>query len=307
MSENISVIDIANLNWDDLKFVLAVAEAGSVNSAARRLGVNHATVLRRIAQLEASLGHHFFDRDAAGYRPSRQGEKAVASAIRIRKELQSLNQVLNGLSTELDGKIRVTTTDSLLTSVVGAALRSFHERFPQIQIELVITNQLLRLNERAADVAIRPTREAPEGMHAQRICKLGFAIYASKKFMASAPDSPTPNTRWLALNPGQNKSPSEYWMQTHYPNALITITADSFASLGKLAEQDQGLAVLPCCLGETSDTLVRVGDPLADIETALWVMTPTELAGTARVQAFCEHMAEALSLEQAVISGTRSA
>lgn len=300
------LMNLNESNWDDLKFVLAVAEAGSVNSAARRIGVNHATVLRRIAQFEAALGHQIFDRGPSGYRPSRQGEMVVASAIRMRSELQALNESLNGLSDDFDGQITVTTTDSLLATVVGTALQSFQLRFPKISIELVITNRLLSLANRHADVAIRPTREAPDGMHAVRVCSLGFGMYASPDYIELNPATPDEMSRWLILNPRENKAPSQYWMQTHYPNAISAISAETYLALSTLAEKGLGIAVLPCCLGESSRYLVRIGDTLRDIETALWIMSPRDLAGTPPIRAFYQHFSKSLRQNEGLISGGRT-
>ena len=162
--------------------------------------------------------------------------------------------------------------------------------------------EMQRVN-RHADVAIRPTREPPDAMNAARICSLGFAIYASDQYLKSDPAAPHANSRWLVLNPGENKAPTTYWMQTHFADAFAAISADSYVALCRLAEQGHGLAVLPCCLGESSAQLVRVGEPLADIETALWVMTPVALAGVPRIRAFCEHVSAALAQDESVISG----
>ncbi len=291
------------MNWDDLKYVLAVAESGSANGAARRLGVNHATVLRRIAQIEAALGTVVFDREAAGYRVTRVGQVVVEGADRVRQDVKSLQSSLAGPSAGMVGQVRVTTTDSLMVSVVGSALQTFQQAYPRISIDLMMTNHLVDLSQRQADVAIRPTRSIADGVRAERVAGLAFALYASPGYLKRDPDAPTRSSRWLVVDPSQMGSPTRYWMQTHFPEADERVRAGSFLALGALAAQGQGITILPCCLGETTPGLVRVGKPLSDIETSLWVMTTNELAGSPRIDAFCEHMLDALRQQARLLEG----
>lgn len=291
------------MNWDDLKFVLAAAEAGSVNGAARRLGVNHATALRRIAHLETTLDLRIFDRTTNGYVVTRDGNYVVSAAQKIRDEVHALERQLAGKSDLMEGSIRVTTTDSLMVSVVGPALRSFQDRHPSITLELVMTNALVDLDRSQVDVAIRPTRTPPEGLRSQRPSGLGFGLYASADFLRRHPNAPDARSPWLVMDSSQLTSPTQYWMRTHYPGAIERVRAGSFVTLTELAEQGQGLAILPCCLGGRSSTLVRIGELLADIETGIWVMVPAHLAGAERIEAFCEHMMRSLGAQTGLLEG----
>ncbi len=294
----------ADLNWDDLKYVVSVADAGSVSGAARRLGVNHATVLRRIASIESAVDHRLFDREATGYSPTPWGEYVVSCAQRVRQELQALEQQLAPNDNELEGHVRLTTTDSLLITVVGPALRSFQREHPRISVELIVSNQILSLDERHADIAIRPTRNVPDKVSAHRVCELGFSIYASKALLAEIPGAPNRESRWLAINESE-PSPTHYWMKTHWPDAQIVLRTDSFATLTQLVEQGHGLAVLPCCLGDHSSQLQRIGDLLPELETTLWVIAPSDLDGVARVNRLCQHLLNEMISQQHLISGNR--
>ncbi|MEZ5740967.1 MAG: LysR family transcriptional regulator [Burkholderiaceae bacterium] len=290
------------MNWDDLKFVLAVAECGSVSAGARHLGMNHTTVLRRIAQIEDAMQLSIFEHQASGYKVTREGARVVASAARIRAELQALDRTLTAGSLELDGQIRLTTTDSLMMTVIGPALSEFQRGHPRIMIELLITNQVVDLARRQADVAIRPTRTVPQGMQASRVASLRFALYASRRYLQTDPGAPNLRSDWLVTEESLMLSPTQYWMRTHHPHAKEKVRADSFVALARLAEQGQGLAVLPCFLGDTAE-LVRIGAPLADIDTSLWVMTPADMAGAARIDAFCKHMTVAIQKQADLLEG----
>lgn len=107
------------LSWDDLRLVLAVAQAGSLAGAARRLGISHATVFRRLAAIEAELGVKLFERTRAGYAPTPAGEDAAAAAERIQDEVHGVERRVAGRDVRPSGTVRVTTTDTLLSGLLS--------------------------------------------------------------------------------------------------------------------------------------------------------------------------------------------
>ena len=149
------------VNWDDLRFVLAVADHGSVAAAARRLGVNHTTVLRRMHAFEESQKIRLFERLPTGYVLTAEGEQLVAAARSIDDTVTGLERRIAGRDLKLEGVIRVTTTDTFMASMLPPHLADFRKKHPRIAIELALTNSRLNLTKRDADVAIRPARELP--------------------------------------------------------------------------------------------------------------------------------------------------
>ena len=118
--------------WDDLRFVLAVAEAGSVNAAASRLGVNHATILRRVAAFEADHATTVFVRNAKGYTVAPDAV-AIIDAIRtVEKSVDAMERVISGHGARLDGSVRLTSTDSLCQTVLPPIIRNFHRAHPKL-------------------------------------------------------------------------------------------------------------------------------------------------------------------------------
>src|SRR5262245_6222849 len=111
-----------SIEWDDLRYVLAVASAGSLANAARNLGVNHTTVLRRVSAFERRLGLRLFERLPTGYVLTPGGEELIAAARHIDERVTELERKLTGRDLRLSGVVRVTTTDTLMASILPETL-----------------------------------------------------------------------------------------------------------------------------------------------------------------------------------------
>jgi len=143
------------MGWDDLRYVLAVARTGSLAGAARSLGVNHTTVLRRVDAFEKTLGLRLFERLPAGYILTAGGEELIAAARHIHGTVAMLERKLAGQDLRLSGVVRVTTTDTLMSSILPEILAEFRASHSRIQVETAVSNLMLNLTKRDADVAVR--------------------------------------------------------------------------------------------------------------------------------------------------------
>lgn len=144
------------IDWDDLRFALAVATEGSVAAAARAMSVNHSTVLRRIGAFEKRLGVRLFDRLPTGYVLTAGGEELIASARRMDETVTALERKLAGRDLHLSGTLRVTTADTLAGSILPKIVAGFRAANPGIVVELAVSNAMFNLTKRDADVALRP-------------------------------------------------------------------------------------------------------------------------------------------------------
>src|SRR5690606_24578589 len=127
---------MASFDWDELRYVLAVAESGSLAGAARALGVNHTTVLRRVGAFEKKLGLRIFDRLPTGYALTAGGEQLVEAARQIDDTVTALERRLVGQDLRLSGTVRVTSTDTLMGSILPEILAEFRHQHPGIELEL---------------------------------------------------------------------------------------------------------------------------------------------------------------------------
>ena len=165
------------IDWDDIRYFLAVARRGSITSAARDLGVNHSTVSRRIAAFEDNLGVRLFDRIATGYNLTPAGQEMVPSAQRMEEEAL-------GLDTALSGVLRVTTAGTFVNPFLMEQIGRFLTEYPGIDIELVVSTDLANLHAREVDVAIRATMNPPDTLVGRRIGRLTAMLYGRSDFIA---------------------------------------------------------------------------------------------------------------------------
>ena len=149
------------LDWTDLRYFAAVSRTGGLARAARELGVNHSTVFRRINALETDLGVRLFERAGGRYVLTTAGEEMMATAASVEEQITALDRRISGRDYRLSGTIRVTTTDTIGLWFVQPYLFQFHQHYPGIQVELIISSEFFSLSKREADIAIRPTQNPP--------------------------------------------------------------------------------------------------------------------------------------------------
>jgi DNA-binding transcriptional LysR family regulator len=293
--------------WDDLRYVLAVVNAGSLAGAARSLGVNHTTVLRRVGALEQRLGLRLFERLPTGYVLTAGGEEFIAAARQIDDTVTDLERKLAGQDLRLSGVVRVTTTDTLMGSILPEMLAEFCAAHPGIGIEVAISNVMFNLTKRDADVAIRPATEPPETLIGRRIATIAFAIYASPDYLAKhRKTSDLTAHQWIGLDDSLADTSVARWMRAALPQSKIALRADSILALSHAARAGLGLVALPCYLGDTSPHLACVHRPIAAMQTALWILTHEDLRHTARIRAFTEFAAGALIRRRPLLEGAEA-
>jgi len=294
------------MRWDDLRYVLAVASTGSLASAARSLGVNHTTVLRRVDAFEKTLGLRLFERLPTGYVLTAGGEELIAAARHIDGTVTALERKLAGQDLRLSGVVRVTTTDTLMGSILPEILAEFREIHPGIQVEIAVANPMFNLTRRDADVAIRPAKDPPGTLVGRRVAKVAFAIYASPRHLAKQRTDKLADHRWIGPDDSLAGTSVAQWMRSHLPLSEITLRADSLLALRQAAQAGLGLAALPCYLGDTAADLVCLHRPIPEMETALWILTHEDLRRTARIRAFTEFAANALSHRRPLLEGAQA-
>jgi DNA-binding transcriptional LysR family regulator len=298
---------MAGLEWDDLRYVLAVANAGSLAGAARKLHVNHTTVLRRISAFEKRVGLRLFERLPSGYVLTAGGEELIAAARHLEDTIANVERKLAGRDLRVSGTVRVTTTDTLIASILPEILAEFRAAHSGIQIELAVSNLMLNLSKRDADIAIRPAKDPPETLVGRRVARIAFAIYGSPHYLAKHPDiDDLAGHEWVGTDDSLAGTSVAQWMRSNLAGSEITLRADSLLVLRQAAQAGLGLAALPCYLGDTSPNLVCVHEPIAAMETALWILTHEDLRHTARIRAFTEFAANAFAQRRPLLEGAEA-
>lgn len=293
-------------NWDNIRYFLALARTGSLSGAARSLGVNHSTVIRRLAAFEASIGARLFARERNERLLTPVGKDILPLAEQIEKNIQQLDQTLKGKDTNLSGVIRVTTTDTLASTLMPSLIASFRAAYPEINIVLIIDNQVIRLSKNA-DVSIRPARAPEEDLVGRPVCNLAHAIYCAPRYLEK---HNTPNSLedlkahdWVVPDPSLENYPVVQWTREHLSAARIAASSASILSLAALVRSGLGIAMLPCFLADDDPQLVRLSKDVKEVTSKLWLLTHSDLRGCTRIRKFREFTFNFLSRQSELIEG----
>ncbi len=276
--------------WSDLEFVLAVAKEGSAAAAARALGVNHATVIRRIQNFEAQWSNPIFEHRRDGYRLTEKGEVFLEAAETIGEALADLQRKAAGNEEKLGGHVRITTTDSVFPILVRE-VPALKRAYPDILLDLTISNQRLDLFNREADIALRPSHQPPSDLVGRKVGVLAFGLYRPAD---TDPTTPLQDLPWLALDNPLLDSTTGRRVSEYIEKFEITARADSFVSLAQLAEEGVGCAFMPCHLGDASDRLVRVQPAPMDLDVDVWLLSHKDILRARRVRACVDFLYGAL-------------
>lgn len=289
-------MDEQRIRWDDLQIVWAIAESGTLSGAGRRLGISHATVFRRLTDMEARLGVTLFERSRTGYTPSPAGEDLAAVANRVEADIVGAERRLAGKDLKLSGTIRVTTTDTLFTGLLAPIFAEFRANYPEISLEVVISNQVHSLSKREADVAIRPTQNPPETLVGRRIGSIEQAVYGCGEYWkdASTPLAELASHAWVGPDKHMGNGALEAWMAKQGLDGRCQYRLDSMLGMQTAIRHGPALAVLPCYLGDTTSDLRRLTDPLPELATPLWILTHPDLRRVSRIRAFTREIGEAI-------------
>jgi DNA-binding transcriptional LysR family regulator len=291
------------IDWDDVRYFLAVARGGSVRAAAVALGVNHSTVLRRVAQLEERLGAQMFEKLPSGYRLTTTGEEVLELADQMEASSRQLETRVFGRDQTVRGLLRVTLAPPLATHLLMPDFAAFARRHPDIEMDILSSGELANLTNREADVAIRVVydrKNLPLNLHGLKGPDVFGGIYmSSDRLVAWRAGVPDP-LRWIVIS--AHGVPD--WVDagevgaTGVPFRVTDAEAQIVA-----ARQGLGITTLPCFVGDADPFLVRVPGTNLHTYGALFILTQGETRKTKRVRLFTEFVSRRLAAYAPLLSG----
>lgn len=300
-------------DWNDARLLLAVSRTGSLTAAAKGLRVDHSTVFRRLAALEARLGLPLFERGPGGtYQPTTAGVRAALAAERMEDEALGLARDLAGQDRRLTGRLRVTCSETLAYRLLTRHIARFRAAQPGIVVELVVDSRVLNLSRREADVALRVARPREGDLWGRKLADVAWTAYGAADYLSGVPPlaSPAdlgshPLIGWEEGTAGINAAD---WLTKAVPSAAVVYRTNSLVNQLVAARAGIGLAVLPCYLGDPEPGLARAlpGGPVRALERELWIVTHQDLRRTARVRAFFDAVAEGIGADRMLIEGGAS-
>src|SRR5690348_4301241 len=172
------------LDWNDLRYFLAVANGGSTLAAGRALRISQTTVARRIAALEQALGLRLFDKRQAGYALTPTGQELLSRAEQVEHAATAFSEAAAAQSRDVSGTVKITTEEVYAITVLAPILRELHEAHPGIMIELDTSQQVRDLGAGEADISLRSTKgpDQPAGLVGRQLCADDWALYCSRSY-----------------------------------------------------------------------------------------------------------------------------
>jgi DNA-binding transcriptional LysR family regulator len=297
------VPDRTMIDWDDVRHFLAVARGGSVRAAAEHLGVNHSTVLRRIAQLEERLGARMFEKLPSGYRLTAAGEDVLEFADQMEASSHQLETRVFGRDQSVRGLLRVTLAPPLAVHLLMPDFAEFARLHPDIEMEILPSGDLVNLTNREADVAIRVVydrKTLPHNLHGLKGPDLFGGVYMSRdRLDAWRAGTPDP-IRWIVIS---SHGIPDWAGEGEVRTAKGPFrTTDGEAQLAAV-RQGIGITTLPCFVGDTDPLLARVPGTELHMYGTLWLLTQGETRKTKRVRLFTEFVSRRLAAYAPLLAG----
>ena len=290
------------MDWDDIRFYLAVARHGSIRGASGHLSVNASTVARRVDAYEKKIGVRLFERLPSGYVLTKTGQDMMASAELIENEIASLDRRVTGRDSQLDGTLRITLPAPFATNLLMDDIAEFEQQFPGIQIDLHVSYDVLNLSKREADVAIRITDSPDEHLVGKKVGKLAFSVYGSVDYLSKHDIKMKPhNMKWLKF--GNDKDITELNVDSQFQKIPVSHTIADPSVLFHAIKAGMGVGTLACFMGDADPALQRICDEELQSCGDIWLLSHKDLRTTARVKVFIEFMSNAFMQHQRKLSG----
>lgn len=279
------------MDWDNARVFLAVMRAGTLRAAAEQLEIDQATVGRRLAAMEKSLGARLFLRTPAGYVPTPAGDMAAAAAERMEQGAEQLLRQMQGIDERLCGVVRVAATDTSARHFLVPALHKMRQQHPGIRVVLSTSNHISNLTRREADLAVRTVRPDSPDLIARHLKRLHTGLYASPAYL-QARGEPEPGTALKGhdvvlyqkdLRPRQGDA---LCGETH-ANAAVAIEVNSSVMLADCVAAGMGIGELPTHTADATGALVRIW-PERSSPYDMWLVLHGDLNRTARVRAVAD-------------------
>jgi DNA-binding transcriptional LysR family regulator len=284
------------MQWNDLLYVLAIVRTGSALRAAETLGVNQATVLRRLDAIEAAAGTQLFERRRSGLRPTEVGRLAADAAARMERETQALENALAARRRTLAGSVRLTTSFGLADRLVVPGMRPFQALYPSIMVELLVADERLDIAGGEADVALR-AGPGPEGagIVARRLPDAYWTVYCSRAYAAErgapANRAAIHGHEIVGLDGQMGRLPAWLWLAASAPDALVRFRSNSLVNLVSNLKAGLGLGVLPTLTGDAEPDLMRCFPPPLELRSELWLIVREEIKAQPHVRALTDFLA----------------
>jgi len=249
--------------------------------------------------LEQSLGVRLIDRKKSGYELTQAGETLKITASHMEHEILQMDSKLGGQDARLIGELRVTSTNAMASTILMPVFTGFNRQYPDVELHVISSNKKISLVERSADIAIRLTNTPTDALVGRRVATVATTAYASRKYLAGRRKAGE-KAAWFSVSCcGFHQTWTKKQSGPQQRNFCVDDTLLTLAAM----KQQQGLAYLPCFLGDADPELERVCPPDPQMNLGLWLLVHPDLKETARVIAFCDYLIDAMRPREGLLAG----
>lgn len=275
------------MEWNDLRIFLAIARAGTLAGAAKRIGQTQPTMGRRLRTLEAAVGDALFQRTSEGFVLTAEGTVMLAHAERVEEEVLGLERKLSGRDAGLEGLIRISSSDWFGVHMLTPVFANFSKKHPGVTIELITDARLFSLSRREADMVfrIRPFDEAD--IVQRKLMHMPYGLYAARGTRV-ARNSQGQGLALVTMDTAFGGLPDVTWLQRVLPHAHTVFGSNNREAQARMCAAGIGLAVLPRPLGDATPGLKLLDLGEAPPGRDVWVGYHRDLRRLARLKALLD-------------------
>ena len=288
------------IDWNDLRYFLAVARGGSTLAASRQLRVSQTTAARRIAALEQALKLTLFEKRPAGYALTSAGLDLLAHAEAVEAAAARFDSAASASTRDLSGNVRITTEEIFAVTLLAPLLRELHDLHPEILIELDTAQAIRDLGSGEADIAMRSTNQAHgNGLVGRRLCDDDWTLYCSRDYAArnGVPGNVDELRNHAIIGGGGGNLWRHYeaWLRSLGLEDRVAMHHASSTGLLSGVRSGFGIAVLPCIVADAEPDLIRCLQPKSDHGRSFWLLTHERVRHQPRVRTVIDFLYERLS------------
>lgn len=273
-------------NWDDFRAFLAVARIGRLTVAARRLGMDHSTLSRRIAGLEAKLQIALFERSPAGFRITAAGRKLMTEAQQMENAVIRIQAHLEDEQRALSGPVRLTFPEGFSNGFFVSRLHLLRTACPELSVELIAEPSIVSLSKREADIAIMMDRPTRGPLVSRKLCDYEYGLYGSQSYLDAHPGirslADLPQHFIIGYIPDLLPTPAHDYLKDFLPGRDADFRASNILSQADAAASGLGLAVLPCFIAAQRPQLTRLLTAEVCFTRSYWLVAHEETRFPAR-------------------------
>lgn len=283
-------------NWEDLKFVIALAKTQKLQNAAKLIESNHSTVYRRVSNFEEKYKIKLFESTPSGYFLTSAGEELYEKLLGLEDRMDDIFNSITGLENQLKGRITLTTTYSIACTFLPKILKKFQEKWPEVFIDLKVSNEFYNLSKREADIAIRPSSNVPLHLIGRNLGRINYGIYSNRSFKLSSRNfiKKINEYQFILLDESLEHLKSSQWIQQQLINLDNAIKVDDLNVMAKLCSEGVGLAVLPNYFETIYPELNLVYSPQDFIGSDLWILTNKNMNKVPKIKICTEFLYQEL-------------